>query len=155
MSSEQAVQDFWNAYLATLPEDHSHRFVPLPDAGSFGNTPEMADRLGDLVVRGIKTATCGRYLGENILEDGGSSMILDSRDEPLCVVETFEVTVRRYRDIDEAWARAEGEGDLSLAYWRKEHWRFFTQEAESAGYEVSENMLLACKRFRVLYPLPE
>ena len=138
--------------MATLPEDHLHRFLPLPDAWSFGNDPDMADRLGDLVLRGIKTATCHRYLGENILEYGGSSLILDGRDQPLRVVETFEITVRRYRDIDEAWARAEGEGDLSLEYWRQAHWDFFTREAEREGYEVSKEMLLACERFRVLYP---
>lgn len=145
------VEAFWSAYLATLPENHLHRFAPLPDAWSFGNTPEMADGLGDLVVKGVKTATCHRYLGENVLEDGGVSILLNGRDEPLCVVETFEITVRRYRDIDEAWAKAEGEGDLSLAYWRQAHWRFFTKEAEREGYEVSEDMLLACERFRVLY----
>jgi len=80
------VKAFWNAYLATLPKNHLHRFVTLPDAWNFGNTPEMADRLGDLVVKGVKTATCHRYLGENVLEDGGSSILLDGRDRPLRVL---------------------------------------------------------------------
>jgi uncharacterized protein YhfF len=49
----------------------------------------------------------------------------------------------------------EGEGDLSLEYWRKAHWRFFTREAITEGYEVSDDMLLSCERFRVLYRNPD
>ncbi len=148
---KQKLQLFWQAYLGTLPEHHPHRFNPLPDAWSFSS--QMADNLGNLVVNGIKRATCSRYLGENILDDGGLSIILDGDENPLCIIETYKITVRRFRDVDEEFASAEGEGDFSLDYWRKVHWDFFEREAEKEGYEVSEDMLLSCEQFRVLYPL--
>lgn len=151
MPDQQKLQLLWQAYLKTLPRNHSHRFNLLPDAWSFGDSPQMADQLGKLVLNGIKTATCSRYLGENILDEAGLSIILDGDGNPICIIETYEITIRRYRDIDEEFATAEGEGDLSLEYWRKAHWDFFSREAEQEDYEVSENMLLSCERFRLLY----
>jgi uncharacterized protein YhfF len=152
MTDNSSVQTFWESYLATLPEKHAHRLIPFPEAWGFGDGPEMADELGGLVMQGKKTATCSRYLGENILETSTISILLDGRENPLAVVETFEITVRRYCDIDAEWAAAEGEGDLSLEYWRNEHWTYFTRGAAEGGYTVSEDMLLMCERFRIIYP---
>ena len=145
------LKAFWQSYLATLPEPHAHRLHSLPEAWSFGDSAAMADKLGKLVMEGIKTATCSRYLGENVLADGGLSIILDGNEQPLCLVETFEITVRAYKDVDADFAYQEGEGDRTLEYWREEHWNYFSRAAEDAGYEVSEDMLLSCDRFRVLY----
>jgi len=44
--------------------------------------------------------------------------VLDGRANPRCVIESIEVTYRRYNDVDAAFAYEEGEGDRSLAYWR-------------------------------------
>ena len=151
MTTTSSVQTFWESYLATLPEKHLHRFVPLPEAWSFGDGPEMANELGSLVMQGKKTATCSRYLGENILETSTISTLLDGHKNPLGVVETFEITVRRYCDIDAEWAAAEGEGNLSLDYWRSEHWTFFIRGAADGSYTVSEDMLLACERLRIVH----
>lgn len=151
MSSRNKVGDFWRSYLSQLPEAHAHRFLDVPEAWSFGDGEEMADRLGGLVLQGVKTATCSRYLGTNLLEEAGLSILLDGQGEPICLIDTFEITVRRFQDIDEEWARAEGEGDLSLRYWREGHWEFFNREAETEEYSVSKDMLLCCERFRVVY----
>ena len=150
MKSDKSIQQFWESYLSKLPRNHVHRFL-VPETDRFGNSAEMADKLGNLVVRGIKSATCSRYLGDNILNDAGLSIILNSKQNPLCLIEIYEITVRRYCDIDEEWVASEGEGDGSLDYWRNAHWKFFSQEAENLGYELSEAMLLSCERFRVLY----
>lgn len=154
MSDDTTIRTFWEAYLETLEEDHPHKVQAVPEAWSFGDDSEMADELGRLVQLGVKTATCCRYLGENLVEEAGPSVIVDGRGQPLCVVETVEVTVRRFRDVDAQFAWDEGEGDRSLAHWRDAHWRFFTREATREGYEVSEEMLLQCERYRVLYTDP-
>jgi uncharacterized protein YhfF len=151
MTTTSSVENLWERYLATLPEKHVYRLMPLPEAWSFGDGPEMADELGGLVMQGKKTATCSRYLGENILETSTVSILLDGQKNPLAVVETFEITVRRYCDIDAEWAAAEGEGDLSLDFWRSEHWTFFTRGATDGSYTVSEDMLLSCERLRIVY----
>ncbi len=150
--TDKQVTEFWEAYLTTLPEHHPHKFHPLPDAWSFGDSSKMADALGKLVLNGIKTATCSRYVGENILDDAGLSILSAGDGAPLCLIETYEITVRRYGDVDAEFAAAEGEGDLSLEGWREAHWRFFPREGKVEGYDVNVDMLLSCERFRVLYP---
>lgn len=151
MGEEATIQKFWQGYLASLDAGHPRRHLAVPEAWRFGDTPNMADRLGRLVLDGTKTATCSRYLGENLVGTGGPSILLDGRGDPLGVVETTELVVRRYKDVDAEFAWEEGEGDRSLAYWRRVHWDFFTREGAHEGYEVSEEMLLLCERLRVIY----
>lgn len=150
MTIARTIEQFWRAYIATFPEQSMHRHYQLPIAWSFGNS-QMADELGELVLKGIKSATCSLYFGENVLNSSGLSIIVDSKRKPLCLIETYEVTIRRYKDVDANFAIAEGEGDLSLGYWRQVHWDFFLSEAIRKGYEISEDMLLSCERFRVIY----
>ena len=152
---EQNLQLLWRSYLEQLPKNYLHRLNRIPDAWSFGNSPTIADRLGKLVLTGLKTATCKRYLGENILDEDRLSIILNGNKNPICIIETYEIKIKRYKDVDAEFAKAEGEGDLSLDYWRKVHWDFFSREAETENYRVNENMLLSCERFRVVYTISD
>lgn len=145
------VETFWQSYLATLPEHHIHHFHALPEAGGFGDSPEMADELGKLVFDGVKTATCGRYLGENLLDYAGLWIVLGGSGQPLCLCETREIIVQRFCNVDAQFAFDEGEGDRSLEYWRRAHEDFFMRTAEQDGAPFHGEMLLECERFRVLY----
>ena len=145
------IQNCWQAYLNTLPPSHEHRFASLPESWSFGNTASLANDLVDLVLNGIKTATCSRYAGENILVDAGLSILLNGENEPKCLIETYEITITPFSQVDATFARDEGEGDLSLEYWQRMHWDFFSAEAKLENYSVSKDMLLSCERFKVLF----
>lgn len=71
--------------------------------------------------------------------------MLDGRGEPRCVIETVEITYRRFNDVDAAFAYDEGEGDRSLAYWRNAHRTYFSRLGR-----FSEDMMLMCERFRLI-----
>jgi len=71
--------------------------------------------------------------------------VLNGRGEPRCVVESIEVTYRRFNEIDVAFAYDEGEGDRSLAYWRSAHRAYFGRIGR-----FSEDMVLMCERFRLV-----
>jgi uncharacterized protein YhfF len=122
---------------------------------AFGDTPEMADELLALVLAGTKTATSSAVAeyaaeGEEIdLTVGGRSVVLDGRGRPACVIETSEVAIRRFDEVDAAFAWDEGEGDRSLAYWRAEHELFFRKHGV-----FCEDMQLVCERFRLVQVLP-
>ena len=123
-------------------------------AFAFGDTPEMADGLLALVLEGKKTATCSALSeyeaeGEPIDRVGERGVVLDGRGRPACAIETCEVAIKRFDEIDAAFAYDEGEGDRSLAYWRGEHERFFRKYGL-----FSEDMLLVCYRFRLIEILP-
>ena len=151
-----AVDAYWEQFLASLPADSPYRGRSFIAEG-WGDGPEMADELGALIAQGTKTATCSSVWeweaeGQTPPGVGTLTIVLDGKGEPLCIVETVEVTVRRYNEVDADFARAEGEGDRSLVYWRDAHKRFFTRTMARIGREFSEEMPLVCERFRTIYP---
>lgn len=155
--TEATVQAYWHKFLSTLPADSPYRTRPYIAEG-WGDSPEMADELGALIAQGTKTGTCSALWeweaeGNPIPAVGLITIALDGRGEPLCIVETYEVTIRKYNEVDTDFARSEGEGDLSLAYWREAHRNFFSRVLPKIGREFSEDMPLICERFRVIYIL--
>ena len=149
------VESYWRSYLESLPADSPVRDEQYVAEG-WGDSPEMADELGALIADGIKTATCSA-LWEYEAEDeplpqvGLKSVVLDGKGDPLCIVETTEVEVRPYEEVDAGFAYEEGEGDRSLEYWREAHWSFFSRTLPNMGKEPTTDMPLVCERFRVVY----
>ncbi|XIA67667.1 ASCH domain-containing protein [Bradyrhizobium sp. TZ2] len=112
---------------------------------AFGDGPKLADELLDLVIKGMKTATCSTEDEPNTSTPGEHWIVLDGRGTPRCVIETTEVSYCRYNQVDAAFAFDEGEGDRSLAYWRQAHRNYFGRLGK-----FSEGMMLMCERFRLV-----
>ena len=147
------IETFWQSYLDTLPEDS-----PIRDeeylAEGWGDSPQLAEELGASIAAGTKTATCSALWeyeaeGSPLPEPGSKTIVLDGNSAPLCIVETTEVEVRPYDEVDARFAYEEG--DRSLEYWREAHWRFFSRTLPSIGKEPATDMPLVCERFRVVY----
>lgn len=154
MTSEM-IKEYWDGFLASLPADSPYRKSSYVAEG-WGDSPELADELGALIVQGTKTATCSAVweweIEENPIPEAGLiTVALDGGGQPLCIVETVEVTVRKYNQVDTDFARDEGEGDLSLDYWREAHRSYFSRVLRKIGRGFSEEMPLVCERFRVIY----
>ena len=146
---------YWKKFLSTLPSDTPYRSKTYVAEG-WGDSPEMADELGALIAQGTKTATCSALWeweaeGNPIPEEGYITIALDGRGEPLCVVETIEISIHKYNEVDANFAREEGEGDRSLNYWRGAHRNYFSRVLSKIGKEFSEDMPLVCERFRVIF----
>jgi uncharacterized protein YhfF len=112
---------------------------------AFGDGPELADELLDLVMKGVKTATCSTEDEPNTSTVGERWIVLDGSGEPRCVIESTEVSYRRYNEVDAAFAYEEGEGDRSLESWRAAHSNYFGRQGK-----FSEDMMLMCERFRLV-----
>jgi uncharacterized protein YhfF len=112
---------------------------------SFGDSPELADALLALVLDGRKTATCWAAAAIGPSAVGERSIVLDGAGQPAAVLETLSCQAVRFCDVEADFAAAEGEGDLSLDYWRAAHRRYFTR----AGV-FAEDMDLWCETFRVV-----
>lgn len=143
------LQPYWQHYLDTLPVENRPIKV---DAWGFGDSPQMADELGALVVAGVKTATAGLlwdYEAENeaLPTVGDYSIILNGANQPLCIIRITEVLVTPYNRVDERQAYDEGEGDRTLAYWREVHWKFFSRSCDAIGRNPDETMPVVCMHF--------
>lgn len=125
------------------------------DSWAFG---DQADALANLVLEGKKKATTSAYdlydLAEEELPKAGSyDVILDSQDQAICIIEITKVEVLPFNQVSETHAAKEGEGDLSLDYWRQVHWALFSQWMEEEGQEFKEDSKVVLEEFKVVYPL--
>ena len=123
------------------------------EAWAFG---AQADELAELVKKGEKTATASAYPlyelgGDPLPKEGEYSVILNSREEAVCIIRTTKVYVVPFCEITESHAFKEGEGDKSLSYWRKVHEEFFKNALERKGLNFDEQMRVVCEEFEVLY----
>lgn len=142
------AQEMWNLYSTkeNITADY--------EAWVFGDDP---DKLAELVLAGIKTGTASAYPlyeleGEPLPKEGEYSVILDSQDNAVCIIKTTMVYIVPFEEVSESQACKEGEGDRSLAYWRKVHEEFFTEEMRAAGLTFDEKMKVVCEEFIRVYP---
>lgn len=121
---------------------------------AFGDDP---DALAELVLQGIKTATASAYPlyeleGAPLPQAGEYSVILDSRNEAVCVIQTEKVMLCTFNQVGEEQAWKEGERDRTLEYWRKVHRKFFSEELQTAGLTFDEEMPVVCEEFVRVFP---
>jgi uncharacterized protein YhfF len=114
---DDRIEAYWSGYLETLPAGS-----PVPGdryvAEARGDSPRLADELGASIVDDTKTATCSALWeygaeGSTLPEVGLKTIVLDGQGDPPCIVETTEVVVRPYQEVDASLAYEEGEGDRS------------------------------------------
>lgn len=125
--------------------------LPCAEAWAFGSEP---DKLAELVVRGIKTATSSLYAlyappQEPLPKEGDRTILLDSRGRARCILQTTRVYGVPYNKVGAAHAYREGEGDRSLAFWRQVHKEFFTACLQNTGLSFHETMEVVCEE---IYP---
>lgn len=142
------AQKMWNTFVKqqNIPEK---KF----DAWAFGDD---ADGLAELVKKGIKTGTSSAYPlyevdGEEIPKEGTYSVILDSKGNAVCIIETLKVYIVPFSEVSADHAFKEGEGDRSLVYWRNVHEKFFQACMEEAGLVFDENMPVVCEEFQLRF----
>jgi uncharacterized protein YhfF len=119
----------------------------------------LRDALVAAVLRGEKTATSSlrrEYQpdsAEPLPEVGTRTVVVDSDERPVAVIEITEVAVVRAGDVDEQFAIDEGEGFRSVADWRAAHERFWSSDAyreEVGAVTVDDDTLVVCERFRLI-----
>ena len=82
----------------------------------------------------------------------------DGAGHSRAVIETIELTQRRFPEVDAAFAYDEGEGDRTLSYWRKAHETYFTrlgQFAPTCFYIASASGLLRLSTLEQTSPASE
>ena len=53
--------------------------------------------------------------------------------------------------INDDYARIEGEGDKSLAYWKQTHWEYYTRELAPFNRTPKESMIVVCEEFEKVF----
>lgn len=154
MKITEEIEEFWNEFCRNNPGINPE--TPF-QTWYFGLGREDAAELCGLVLQGKKTATASLvWEYEDKPEDApvlhGYSVVTDFDGNPQCVLQTTELRVLPFSEVDAAFAFDEGEGDQSLDYWREVHWDYFSRRGAGIGKEASLEMPVNCERFKVLFP---
>ncbi len=117
-----AAEAFWAEFCKekNVNPDASHSAWAFCDGGP------AADELLQLVLEGKKFGTASLYEGylaenEPLPGDREYSVLLNSWQEPVCVVRNFEVKTEPFLRVSEYHGFSEGEEDRNLASWREIH----------------------------------
>ncbi len=123
----------------------------------------LRNRLVAAVLDGSKTSTTGlvadyEHAGEPLPEVGNRSVVVDSDDRPVAVIEVTGVRILPLAQVDLAHVVDEGEGDTSVAEWREGHERFWHSEEmrtalEDPDFTVDDRTLAILQRFRLVADL--
>jgi uncharacterized protein YhfF len=131
----------------------------------FGFPGPLRDRLVAGILSGEKTATTSlraevESLGEELPAVGERNAVVDSAGRRVAIIETTEVRVVPIREIDDEFARAEGEGADTVDEWRAAHERFWGSDemSEVMGGTVpviTDDTLVVAQRFVVVERLDD
>ncbi|NOZ07142.1 MAG: ASCH domain-containing protein [Chloroflexi bacterium] len=156
MSELDSVRAMWKAYLRAIGEAPATTKKSYT-AWHFCDNEQDANALAELVKQGVKRATAGacwsyKYEEQPLPTVGDYSVITDWSGNAVCIICTTALEVVPFNEVTTDFAKTEGEGDGSLAYWRKVHWDFFTRELRAFGRKPEKTMPVLCERFEVVYP---
>jgi uncharacterized protein YhfF len=151
-ADQAAVEAMWASYVAASGYDGR-----LVTAFAFGDSAEMADELGVLVLHGPKRATAGLLEAfeaeiEPLPRVGDRCMVLGGDGRPLAVVRTTDVRVGPLSSVDDSFAWDEGEGDRTRGWWLEAHTRFFTHQCVAMNLTFSEDIIVVFERFELVWP---
>ena len=148
-----SVHAIWYEFIA---ENIEFSRKPMPESWHFGITKQDADNCVFLIKAGIKTAASmpmESYLNYEtaIPADGDLAIITDWDGVAHCIIQTKNVEIIPFNEVSEEHALNEGEGDQTLAYWKKVHWEFFSKDLNSFGAFPEEDMMVVCETFEMIY----
>lgn len=122
---------------------------PEAETFRFGDSQSLCEHILWLVRSGGKSATCEAM--RVYTQDGDALPVVGRRDvalnwdgTPAIMLETVEVSTRRFNQMDEEFVAAQGEY-RDLKHWQKAYRAYFSR---SGGF--SEDMEIMCERFQVV-----
>ncbi|MFB0833641.1 ASCH domain-containing protein [Arthrobacter halodurans] len=150
-----AAQRMWNEYAAARPE--AAALCTEHTVERFGDSDALADALLLEVLHGTKRATSEladefTARGDPLPRIGSHWVACDGSGRPRAVLRTTELRLAAFDAVDAAFARDEGEDDLSLESWRREHRKYWIRGCAARGRAWSETDPIVLERFAVVWP---
>jgi len=139
--------------------DLTDNYRRLPTS-EFAFPGPLRDRLVTAILEGRKVTTTSLALEydigrEPLPYEGQRSVVVDSKNEPVCVIETVEVHVVPLGEVGYEHVVDEGEGHATISAWRAGHERYWQSEEmiNSLGNSrifLDDTTLVVLERFRVI-----
>ena len=151
----KTVKEMWKKYLSTIGENINVTGKTY-ESWYFCNNEKDANELAGLVKKGIKKATASLHClyeieNELIPEVGDYAVITNWKGVAQSIIQITSINTIPFKEVTEEFAAKEGEGDKTLSFWRKVHRKVFTLELKEYSKKFSEDMLVVCEEFAVVY----
>ena len=148
-----SVIQMWKEFIT---ENQEYKSIKTPPSWYFCDNEIHANACANLVVQKIKQATSSSWWyyqkhNEKLPEIDDINVVTDWNGIAKAIIITNKVVNIAFNEITEEYAKIEGEGDKSLAYWKKVHWAFFTREMEPFGEKPTEDMNIICEEFETIF----
>jgi uncharacterized protein YhfF/uncharacterized glyoxalase superfamily protein PhnB len=140
---------------------------PVVSSWGFADPGPIRDELTAAALAGVKTATTSLLAelqadGDLVARPGDRSILLDSAERPVAVLETTEVRILRLADVDDQFGIDEGEGYAGAADWRVEHERYWLGSIDDLrlrlrdpAYTIDDDTLVVAERFELVARIDE
>jgi len=143
------AKELWDKFCKDKNIDKKTKF----ESWQFGENP---NELAELVMRGIKTATASaydlyKYDNEQFPHVGDYSVILNDKNQAVCIIRTTKLYVKQFNKVTEEHASKEGEKDRTLLSWRAIHKKFFKEEYKKYPIKFTEESNVLCEEFTLEY----
>jgi uncharacterized protein YhfF len=136
----------------TFPGEEARYFLPM----SIGSAPEHADEGAALILSGTKTLTSSPfwdYPNGKVPFVSAVSVLLDGAQRPRGIVETTRVEIMPFAAITEGMARAYGEGERTVEWWRRVMGGYYRASAARHNIALTDDTLLIWEWFVVVHRL--
>jgi uncharacterized protein YhfF len=153
-----ATRAFWTEACAATgidpATDHHAGTFSEPD-GSEGKEA-FIDSLSEMARAGDKRGTAHMALHfshEKIAmrKPGDCWIVTTCAGDPLCLVRITDVAIVPFNEVGAAFAASEGEGDLSVAFWREAHIHYFKRQCKAWNVEWRDDCAVVCESFERVY----
>ena len=148
-----SARNLWGDFLDAHLE---YAFVETPNVSHFSDNEKDANECLDLVLKNKKTLTSHSLLGfqlrnENLPKIGDFTILTDWEGAAKCIVKTTAVQLKPFFTIDDSYARMEGEGDLSLNFWKDSHFAYYKRELAPFNKSPKDSMIVVCEQFEKVF----
>jgi uncharacterized protein YhfF/N-acetylglutamate synthase-like GNAT family acetyltransferase len=133
-----------------------------PVRWGFANPGPLREKLTSLAIAGGKVVTTDLLVnyeleGEPVEQPGDISILLDSDEQPLAMIEDVRSTVIRLADVTDQDAIDEGEGYADAAAFRVSHEDFWNRDLDEVrqglgdpGFTITDDTPVVVERFRIV-----
>lgn len=132
----------------------------IPEHYYFCDNEIDANACANLVVRKIKQATAPSLWWYEKTKTpqtvaGDLAIVTDWVGNPKALIEFVKTERVSFDKINAAFARAEGEGDMTLAYWKKVHKEYYIKQMKESKVAFHPKMIIVCEYFKTLITIED
>lgn len=146
------IELFWKNFIT----NNTRHVKKIPESFYFCDNEKDANDCAKLVVKNIKQATAPslwsfKINNKKLPKKGHLNIITNWNKVPQAIILTTKIELIKFSEITAKFAQREGEGEKSLAYWKKVHKAYYKREMQGYKENFSEDMIIVCQYFNTIY----